>query len=243
MPSARALREVAWMFIAITLASIVISRVGAAPPLSEYVHVAIATLFLWTALHFAQRDPRGVAHYGLALGGFFEGTGAQSSLFNDIRDSVPSLLRELGVALLVALVVFPPFVLGFAWWHQPTRDFTFVLAPDLATYVLAQVLVVALPEEALFRGYFQTRCLDIGHTAAFSVTLVGQRIPWLAIVAQAVLFALVHFAVDLNLARLAVFFPGLLFGLLRAWRHGVGAAVFVHAFCNLLSDTLVRGWL
>jgi hypothetical protein len=60
---------------------------------------------------------------------------------------------------------------------------------------------------------------------------------------QALLFALIHFAVDLNPARLAVFFPALLFGWLRALRGGIGAAAAFHASCNLLSEVLVRSWL
>jgi membrane protease YdiL (CAAX protease family) len=100
--------------------------------------------------------------------------------------------------------------------------------------------VVGLPEEALFRGYVQTRLVDV---LPATVTVRRIRIPWLAIVVQAALFGLVHFAVDLDPSRLSVFFPGLLFGVIRSARGGIGAAVFFHAFCNLYSDVLVRGWL
>jgi membrane protease YdiL (CAAX protease family) len=60
---------------------------------------------------------------------------------------------------------------------------------------------------------------------------------------QALLFAVLHVAVDYNPARLAVFFPALLFGWLRELRAGIGASILVHAACNLLSDLLIRGWL
>ena len=43
-------------------------------------------------------------------------------------------------------------------------------------------------------------------------------------------------------ARLAVFFPALLFGWLRARTGGIGASVVFHALCNLFSATLARGY-
>ena len=44
-------------------------------------------------------------------------------------------------------------------------------------------------------------------------------------------------------ARLAVFFPALVFGFMRKTRNGIGAAIWFHAFCNLLSEILTRGYL
>lgn len=238
-----AAREVTLVFLGITLASVVISRVGSAPPLSEYVHVAVATLFLWTAVHFAQRDTRGVTWFGLALGGLLvapDDDAPRRSLAEDVRVALPSMLRELGVALLIAGAIFPPFVLGFSAWHGPTHPFVWTLPSDTASFVLAQILVVSLPEEALFRGYFQTRLSDLFPQ---TVTLGRVQLPWLSIAVQALLFGLVHLAVDLDVMRLSVLFPGLVFGVLRTWRGGIGAAVFFHALCNVLSDVLVRGWL
>lgn len=237
-----AVRELSVVAGITTIGAVIISRVGATPPLDQYVHVAVATLFLWTALHVAQRDPRGVEWFGLSLGGFFGDPSAphERGLLQDLRAAFPSLLRELGVAVALAAIVFPPFALAFRYWHQPEHALTLAWPDDVLSYVLAQVLVVGLPEEALFRGYMQSRLTDVLPT---EWRWNGVVIPWLAIVVQAALFGLVHFAVDLNVARLSVFFPGLLFGVIRAWRGGVGAAVFFHALCNLYSDVLVRGWL
>ena len=64
--------------------------------------------------------------------------------------------------------------------------------------------------------------------------------PW---VLQAVLFAAVHFMVEPHPARLAVFFPALLFGWTRGWRGGIGAALALHAMSNLYSEILARSWL
>ena len=43
--------------------------------------------------------------------------------------------------------------------------------------------------------------------------------------------------------RLSLFFPVLLFGILREKRGGIGAAVWFHALSNLLSEVLTRGYL
>lgn len=235
-------KQIALAFVAITAASVAISRLGAAPPLDEYVHVSVAVLFLWTALHFAEKDARGPAWFGLDLGGWLSPPrgDATRSLVDDLRRSIPLLLRELVVASALSALIFPPFALAFSFWHAPTRDLALSLPPNLINAALSQVLVVALPEEALFRGYFQTRLAEIFPQ---SVSLGTKRLPWVAIVMQAALFALLHFAVDLDATRLSVFFPGLLFGAIRSFRGGIGAAVFFHALCNLYSDVLVRGWL
>lgn len=233
--------EIAFVTALSIVGSVVITRLGTLAPLADYVHVAVATLFLWTALHFAQRDARGVPWFGLSLGGFFADPGDDNrSLFSDVTRALPSLLRELGVALVMAALVFPPFALAFSFWHQPSHALSLSLPDDPASFLLAQVVVVALPEEALFRGYLQTRVADVWPT---TIRLRKHDVAWVAIVVQAALFAVVHFAVDLDPTRLSVFFPGLLFGLIRSLRGGVGAAVFFHALCNLYSDVLVRGWL
>ena len=95
------------------------------------------------------------------------------------------------------------------------------------------------PEEAFFRGTLQTRLQD--HWAA-ERSLFGVRLSVRAWLLSAALFALVHFVSIPDPARLAVFFPALLFGLLRAWRGGIGAAILLHALSNLLSEVLQRSW-
>ena len=142
--------------------------------------------------------------------------------------------------LAVAAVVFPPFVLGFYLFHRPTHAFSLQLPDSLASYALTQLLVVALPEEALFRGYIQGR---LGEPFTRRVRVLGAELSPAAVSIQALLFALIHFAVDLHPYRLAVFFPALAFAWLRERRGGIGAPAAFHALCNLFSDVLVRSWL
>jgi membrane protease YdiL (CAAX protease family) len=53
-----------------------------------------------------------------------------------------------------------------------------------------------------------------------------------------VLFAVSHLAVIPNPLRLAVFFPALLFGWMRARTGSIAAAAVFHALCNLTSDVM-----
>ena len=250
-PTPRALREALLVFSGVSVATWLLSRGQALPVLRTHLHLVVGMLFLVTALRCAERLPGGASRYGLALAGVLAdepGSGKDAadnrSLLTDlaqvVRDGLPRFLSELWVALLVCAVVFPPFVLGFYVWHSPTHPFMWQPDPDLAEYALTQVIVVGLPEEALFRGYLQGRLEDAwpARTSVLWVSL-GLR-AWLV---QALLFAILHFIVDYNPARLAVFFPALLFGWVRSLRKGIGAAVFVHAACNVLSDTLIRGFL
>jgi len=243
-----ALREVLRVCVLVTLATLLASYAGRWPGLDEYVPVAVGALFLWTAVHMSQRQPEGVRRYGLALGGLLEPPERPpAGLFASARDlahalvrAAPSGARELGIALLLAAVIFPPFALGFWGWHAPSRPFALALPPELGSYLSTQLLVVALPEEALFRGYIQSRLSDgLGGTRR----VLGAQLSLPAWLWQAGLFALLHFAVEPYPARLAVFFPALAFGWLRALRGGIGAAAAFHALCNLLSDVLARSWL
>lgn len=101
------------------------------------------------------------------------------------------------------------------------------LPPELPVTVLSQLLVVALPEEFFFRGFLLGRLKE---------TLSPSK----ALVASALVFALGHYLVTFQPAALAVFFPGLLFGLLRLATGSILAGTLFHATCNLLIETLHR---
>lgn len=247
-PDRGALREALLVYGGVSAVTWLLSRLQFLSLLRNHLHLVVGMLFLVTALRCAERLPGGAERYGLALGGLLaderdpdaRAEGALSDLLRALRASFPGFLAELGVAALVCALVFPPFVLGFYCWHTPGRPFEWLPDQDLPAYALTQVIVVGLPEEALFRGYLQGRLED---TWPRRVRLLGASLNPAAWLLQAVLFGLLHFVVDYNPARLAVFFPALLFGWVRSLRGGIGAAIFVHAACNLLSDLLIRGWL
>ncbi|MFI5299667.1 MAG: type II CAAX prenyl endopeptidase Rce1 family protein, partial [Polyangiales bacterium] len=87
--------------------------------------------------------------WGLSLGGLLDG--------GSLSLRLTSLVSTEAVvfAAKVAAVVFPPFVVGFAYWNH-VKHLGWAPAPSYADVVLSQLVVVALPEEAFFRGYLQT---------------------------------------------------------------------------------------
>lgn len=222
-----------------------VTRLELVPGLGQYVHLVVAAIFLLTAIRLTRNEP---SHYGIALGGLLEpatderpaGPLGLFDLGRAIRKALPSAVRELGVATAIAALVFPLFAAAFYGWHQPERDFSLALPPSFVSVALAQLVVVALPEEAFFRGYLQTALTDLDDKR---MRLLGVELAPRAWLLQAGLFALLHFLVEPHAARLAVFFPALLFGWTRAWRGGIGAALTLHAMSNLYSEILTRSWL
>lgn len=254
------LREVLIVFAATTAATVVITLVAdALPGLAGYENLLVGGLFLVVAMKLAQREPRGMRKHGIDLAGLLTPPSADDErspgplglydLARAIRDAAPAALRETAVALAIMAVVFPPFVLGFHFFYShfhelvgagPVHPFRWNPPEDLASFALTQLLVVALPEEALFRGYVQTR---LSERWPPSRRFLGAPVDLRVLVLQSALFAILHFASIPHPARLAVFFPGLLFGWLRAWRGGIGAAMLLHASSNVLAAFLERGWL
>jgi membrane protease YdiL (CAAX protease family) len=238
-------RQVLGVYALVCVAVFVVTRFESSKLAGPYVHLAVAAIFLLTSLRMTRADPR---HYGVALGGLLEPSSDERprgplgtlDLARALWGALPSALRELCVAVGVAAIVFPLYALGFYLWNEPVRSFTLALPPDLVNVALAQLIVVALPEEAFFRGYLQTSLSD---SESARVRVVGVSLAPRAWLAQAALFAVIHVLAAPHPARLAVFFPGLVFGWVRAWRGGIGAALVLHALSNLYSEILARSWL
>ncbi|MCA9593500.1 MAG: CPBP family intramembrane metalloprotease [Myxococcales bacterium] len=139
----------------------------------------------------------------------------------------------------MALIVFPPFWLGWLYWWHPHQAFHPAPPPSFSQDVLGQLLVIALPEEAFYRGYLQTSFDD-----AFRgrVRVLGAELGPGILIASA-LFALGHIATEVHPNRLAVFFPALVFGWLRVRTRGIGAGMVFHALSNLLTAYLAHSYM
>jgi membrane protease YdiL (CAAX protease family) len=213
-------------------ATSLVTAVSYAAP-ERWAATAVGLCFL--ALTFAllgRQDAEGLRAHGLSLGG----------LLDPEPIDPRRVLRETGEALAWAVAAFavivPPFWIGFRVWFTPSHPLEpMALLPSL-DLVLGQLLVIALPEEAFFRGYLQSR-LDRCFTKRISV---GGAEIGPSLVLTSAIFAVGHLLTLVNPTRLAVFFPSLLFGWLRARTGGIGAAVVFHALCNLLSASLARAY-
>jgi len=152
------------------------------------------------------------------------------------------LARGAAIALLwagaLALVFFPPFYLGFLKFWHPRHAFAWKLPASIVDEVAGQLFVIALPEEAFFRGYLQS-ALEAAWTRKVRFLGADLGAGWLV---SAAVFAVGHVLTAPSPARLAVFFPALLFGYLRARTKGIGAGVVFHAACNIYSAALGRGF-
>ncbi len=101
---------------------------------------------------------------------------------------------------------------------------------NLVLLFLVELLGVALPEELFYRGYMQAA---LGRIFTKKVRILGAEMGWEVVIA-AVLFALGHLITVPALFRLAVFFPGLLFGYLRERSGSLVAPIVFHAMSNCL---------
>lgn len=171
--------------------------------------------------------------------------------------------RPLGRGLLyflaTSVLVFPLFALGFLIYYQRVcamarsgtvlprsiRNLCYSYVGGLGQahwrvpanflqIVLGQLIVVGLAEEYFFRGYLQSRLEEVWPSRRrFLGGPVGP-----SVVVASLLFALGHLLVDFNALRLAVFFPGLVFGWLRQATGSILAGALFHGCSNLVSMVL-----
>jgi membrane protease YdiL (CAAX protease family) len=219
--------------VAITVATTaLVALLARLPDSVSATAVGFAFLAVTYFLVLRTDDSAKIASYGLSLAG----------LFDPAPLSAKRIAREVGVALfwalLLALVFFPPFWLGFlVWWHVET-PFHLARLSSLAGDFSGQLLVIALPEEAFYRGYLQS-ALDEVWKPRWHV-LGAELGPGLF--ASSALFALGHLCTEFNATRLAVFFPSLAFGVLRSRTRGVGAGIVFHALCNVFASYLGQSY-
>lgn len=219
--------------VAITVATtLFVALLSRLPDSYSATAVGFGFLAVTYALVLRSDDREKIARYGLSFAG----------LFDPEPLSLTRIARELGSALLwaggAALICLPPFWLGFLWWWQVKVAFHAPNASSLGSDFSGQLLVIALPEEAFYRGYLQS-ALDEAFPPRFRV-LGAQLGP--SVLLTSALFALGHLSTELSAARLAVFFPSLVFGYLRARTGGVGAGLIFHALCNLFASYLGQSY-
>lgn len=200
----------------------------------EHAATGVGATFLVAVYLLVLRsgDNRSIALHGLALGGLFD----QEPL--SLSRLLRSALGALGWAVMLALIVFPPFWFSYLLWYEPQIGFSPAPLPSLGNDVFGQLLGIAFPEEAFYRGYLQS-ALDRAWPPRrrFLSAPLGP-----GVVVSSALFALGHYLTEPSPARLAVFFPSLLFGWLRARTGGVGAPIAFHALCNLFATFLGRSY-
>jgi uncharacterized protein len=232
------LREPLAAFAVATALAAALAAIGAAVPIvRDNLHAPIAIIFLYAPALAARRAGRDFDYREAGLR----------------ADPVALNLAVLGV--FVALTM-PAFVVGFFVFYGrvctiPANALTHLfgglcrhwlgvagghlrLPPRFLLLAFSQLVVVAIPEELFFRGYLMERLEQVWTPTK---TLFGAKVGWALLVSSA-LFALGHLLVIPNPQRLAVFFPALVFGWMRARTGSIAVGATFHALCNVVSDVL-----
>ncbi len=221
------------LLIALGVTAVVTAVAHLAP--DDYANTGVGAVFLlctwWMAL---RHDTAVVRAFGLSLGGITEPEPLQ------LGRIARSAGQAIAWALLLSLIFFPPFWYGYQFWWKVRLPFKLILNWGLLEQALGQLLVIALPEEAFFRGFLQS-ALDGRFSERWRFRVLGAELGPGWLIAAAV-FAVGHLLTIPHPSRLAVFFPALLFGWLRARTGGIGAGVLFHALCNLFSGLLASGY-
>lgn len=149
------------------------------------------------------------------------------------------LARDLLTFLVVSLVIFPPFLLAAHGWMRlvvGAGEFHFAGFPNFWNLLFVQVLIVALPEEFFFRGYFQST-MDVLFEKRWKIFGVCLGWGWLI---TAVVFAFAHTVIVYQWWHFSIFFPALVFGFLRERTGNIIAPTLFHAASNLIMNWFVQ---
>ncbi|HET9958064.1 MAG TPA: MrtC family glutamic-type intramembrane protease [Polyangiaceae bacterium] len=224
-----AVRKPLFALIGVTLLAAVLAQV-----LPEaHAATGVGLCFLGATYFLVWRhDTATIREFGLGLGGLFETEPL------DPKKLASTATRALGWAFSLALIVLPGFAIGYRLWYQPRGPFEAAPWLELLEQVPGQLLGTAFPEEAFYRGYAQS-ALDRAWPP--KRRYLGIALGPGVLLSSAV-FAAGHFLTQPVPGRLAVFFPSLLFGALRARTGGIGASVVFHASCNLFVWYLGRSY-
>src|SRR5262245_3086612 len=119
----------------------------------KYVATAVGFVFLGATWALVWRgDDQRVEAFGLALGGLvLPGQLDRARLARSVRQAL------LWTAILAA-ITFVPFFFGWRRFWHPHGAFALAVPPlDILNDVFGQLVIIALPEEAFYRGYVQSR--------------------------------------------------------------------------------------
>ncbi|HEX3905564.1 MAG TPA: CPBP family intramembrane glutamic endopeptidase [Polyangia bacterium] len=232
------LREPLLAFAAATALAAALAALGAVVPfVRDNLHAPIAIIFLYAPAVAARRSGREFDYREAGL-------------------RADPLALNLAVLGSFAALTIPGFVAGFFLFYGhactiPANALTHMfgalcrhwlgpagghlrLPPRFALLAFSQLVVVAIPEELFFRGYLMERLEQVWPPTK---SFLGAKVGW-ALVMSSALFALGHLLVIPNPQRLAVFFPALVFGWMRARTGSIAAGATFHALCNVVSDVL-----
>lgn len=140
----------------------------------------------------------------------------------------------------ISIFIFPLYTFGFYIFHSLVlgKKFLFHFPPDsvgnfIAT-ILFHIFIAALPEETFYRGFIQELFnKDFERKWRIFGINFGPSIFFTSI-----LFAIGHYIIIPHPFRLGVFFPSLLFGLMKEKDQNITLPFLFHAIANIYSGIL-----
>jgi membrane protease YdiL (CAAX protease family) len=139
------------------------------------------------------------------------------------------LRQELKFLLFLAFIILSIYIIAYTSYFyifslsKHKQILISLKFPEfIVTYCIAQIFTIALPEELFYRAFLQSSLMRLWPTTA-------------AIIATNAIFALAHVVGNGDLARLATFFPGLVFSYFVLKNKSIFSAVLFHALCNLVA--------
>lgn len=147
--------------------------------------------------------------------------------------------KSVWVFVVASIIVFPPFLVLAHFWQTLVWDvhpYRVAGFPGFTSAMVVQILVVALPEEFYFRGYFQSAMDKIFPKAR---RVLGANLGW-GWFLTALIFAFAHSFITYKWWHFSIFFPALVFGYLRERTGNIIAPTLFHAASNLLMDWFSR---
>ena len=194
--------------------------------LGGHLHGIVGLVFILLPTLAMDRSDRPYARYGIALG-------------RPVRD----LFWTAGTMVVLFPLVIAGTLLAFAVigpqiWGLEKAEWSFAWPAGYPGVALSHFVVVALPEEYFYRGYVMGRLDDIFRSRR---RLLGADVG-LSLPISSILFALGHYLIDFNPARLMVFFSALAFGWLRARLGTIGGPIVLHAASNIFMEIFRAGY-
>ena len=157
-----------------------------------------------------------------------------------LDDRASDYWRSVKYFLVISTIIFPLFILVAHFWQTIVMGRSFVgfsLPQHIFTIIAYNVLLVALPEEFFFRGYFQSTLKSV---SVPKWRILGADLGWWWPITAAV-FALSHSLVTFQWWHFSIFFPALVFGWLRERTGSITSPVLFHALSNVMM-AIFLGW-
>lgn len=146
--------------------------------------------------------------------------------FEEFGITARHIKRDFVYLILGSFIILIPFYFVYRVWIG--MELGLRIPSDIVRYSLFHIFYVGFPEEFFFRGYLQ---------GVFMIWIPrGGPIfkKALSIFLSSMFFAMAHVIVGGSISRIIVFFPSILFGMMRELSGSIISSSLFHAFCNIV---------